>query len=60
MRDSEVVGKMGLDVKTDQEKCLHYAAFMSMLDRKRFDALYWTLFIVVILSLFVASWIYQR
>ena len=55
-----MVGKMGLDVKTDQEKCLHYAAFMSMLDRKRFDALYWTLFIVVILSLFVASWIYQR
>ncbi|RYO76277.1 hypothetical protein DL766_000536 [Monosporascus sp. MC13-8B] len=42
------------------EKCAHYAAFMSHLDRKHFDALYWALFFVVLFSLFASSWIYQR
>ncbi|RYP02419.1 hypothetical protein DL764_005798 [Monosporascus ibericus] len=42
------------------ERCAHYAGFMSHLDRKHFDALYWALFFVVLLSLFVSSWIYQR
>lgn len=51
---------MTLKAKTDPEKCQHYAGFMSHLNRRQFDALYWTLFITVILSLFIASWIYQR
>lgn len=43
----------------DEEKCKHYAQFMYKLDRIHFDALYWSLFFVVIGTLFVASWIYQ-
>ncbi|KAI1263755.1 hypothetical protein F5Y18DRAFT_115596 [Xylariaceae sp. FL1019] len=43
----------------DTERCQHYAAFASHLDRIHFDALYWTFFFLVIGSLFVASWIFQ-
>lgn len=43
----------------DDAKCEHYAHFTHELDRIHFDALYWSLFFVVIGTLFVASWIYQ-
>ncbi|ETS87357.1 hypothetical protein PFICI_01185 [Pestalotiopsis fici W106-1] len=45
--------------EVDEAKCRHYAQFMYRLDRIHFDALYWSLFFVVIGILFVASWIYQ-
>ncbi|KAH9887870.1 hypothetical protein F4778DRAFT_773722 [Xylariomycetidae sp. FL2044] len=43
----------------DPVRCQHYAAFASSLDRVHFDAIYWTMFFLVIGSLFVASWSYQ-
>ncbi|KAI0022437.1 hypothetical protein F4780DRAFT_197491 [Xylariomycetidae sp. FL0641] len=44
----------------DPLRCPHYAGFAHGLDRKHFDALYWVLFIIVVVILFFASWIYQR
>ncbi|KAI1811468.1 hypothetical protein GGS20DRAFT_593136 [Poronia punctata] len=43
----------------DPARCPHYAGFASHLDRTHFDALYWTLFFLVILALFSASWVFQ-
>ncbi|KAI0146584.1 hypothetical protein BJ166DRAFT_502387 [Pestalotiopsis sp. NC0098] len=53
------VAKAVIPGEIDEEKCRHYAQFMYKLDRIHFDALYWSLFFVVIGTLFVASWIYQ-
>ncbi|KAI1776640.1 hypothetical protein F4818DRAFT_355335 [Hypoxylon cercidicola] len=44
---------------TDPVRCPHYAQFASGLDRRHFDGVYWTLFILVIICLFVSSWVYQ-
>ncbi|KAK1757463.1 hypothetical protein QBC47DRAFT_296789 [Echria macrotheca] len=44
----------------DEQRCIHYAAFASHLDRKSFDAIYWILFFVNILILFIASWQYSH
>ncbi|EMR69851.1 hypothetical protein UCREL1_3127 [Eutypa lata UCREL1] len=51
---------MATKFEADPELCSHYAGFMSHLNRRHFDALYWTLFFLVIFSLFISSWIYQR
>lgn len=43
----------------DPVRCEHYARFTSHLDRIHFDVIYWVLFLCVIATLFLASWIYQ-
>ncbi|CAJ2512741.1 Uu.00g008600.m01.CDS01 [Anthostomella pinea] len=43
----------------DDVRCRHYAAFTSHLTRFHFDVMYWVLFLLVIGTLFLASWIYQ-
>ncbi|KAI0841209.1 hypothetical protein F5Y06DRAFT_215616 [Hypoxylon sp. FL0890] len=43
----------------DSLRCPHYAQFAADLDRVHFDGIYWTLFFLVIGTLFVSSWIYQ-
>ncbi|OTA75605.1 hypothetical protein M434DRAFT_268525 [Hypoxylon sp. CO27-5] len=43
----------------DPLRCPHYAQFAAELDRVHFDCIYWTLFFLVIGTLFVSSWIYQ-
>ncbi|KAI0152148.1 hypothetical protein F4776DRAFT_14620 [Hypoxylon sp. NC0597] len=43
----------------DPLRCPHYAQFAAELDRVHFDGIYWTLFFLVIGTLFVSSWIYQ-
>lgn len=43
-----------------EEQCAHYAKFMHTLERPAAEALYWTFFAVVLLSLFAASWRYGR
>ncbi|KAK0703738.1 hypothetical protein B0T26DRAFT_658418 [Lasiosphaeria miniovina] len=40
---------------TDPAQCQHYAAFASQLGRRTFDAIYWILFILVIMMLFLAA-----
>lgn len=44
---------------TDEERCEHYAPFLSHLRRNQLDALYWCLFFLVLGSLFLASWVFQ-
>ncbi|KAK3397794.1 hypothetical protein B0T20DRAFT_232003 [Sordaria brevicollis] len=46
-------------VPIDKAQCEHYAAFASHLDRKAFDGIYWSLFVFVIVMLFLASWKYS-
>lgn len=41
------------------EQCQHYAQFASHLGRTAFDGIYWSLFVFVILMLFLASWKYS-
>ena len=43
----------------DPGRCNHYAKFASRLDRVHFEGLYWLMFVLVILFLFLSSWIYQ-
>jgi hypothetical protein len=43
----------------DPERCEYYAHFTHHLDQVTFEGLFWSLFIAVILILFIASWIYQ-
>ncbi|KAK1776152.1 hypothetical protein QBC45DRAFT_225328 [Copromyces sp. CBS 386.78] len=43
----------------DPEQCQHYAEFASHLGRTAFDGIYWSLFVFVILMLFLASWKYS-
>ncbi|XXG98902.1 hypothetical protein Hte_005233 [Hypoxylon texense] len=43
----------------DPVRCPHYAQFAAGLDRAHFDGIYWTLFILVVICLFVSSWVYQ-
>ncbi|KAL2260767.1 hypothetical protein VTK26DRAFT_5142 [Humicola hyalothermophila] len=43
----------------DPERCRHYAAFASHLNRRSFDFIYWFLFVSVIGLLFLASWKYS-
>ncbi|KAJ4418137.1 hypothetical protein N0V85_001567 [Neurospora sp. IMI 360204] len=43
----------------DPEQCQHYAEFASHLGRTAFDGIYWSLFVFVIIMLFLASWKYS-
>lgn len=43
----------------DEVRCEHYAAFASHLGRREFDWIYWSLFVFVILMLFLSSWQYS-
>ncbi|EGO52733.1 hypothetical protein NEUTE1DRAFT_150219 [Neurospora tetrasperma FGSC 2508] len=43
----------------DPEQCQHYAHFAAHLDRTAFDGIYWSLFVFVIIMLFLASWKYS-
>ncbi|KAI0136346.1 hypothetical protein BJ170DRAFT_677224 [Xylariales sp. AK1849] len=44
----------------DPARCEFYAHFTHRLNRVHFEAVYWTLFITVIVILFLTSWLYQR
>ncbi|KAK3496699.1 uncharacterized protein B0T23DRAFT_401949 [Neurospora hispaniola] len=43
----------------DPEQCQHYAHFAAHLNRTAFDGIYWSLFVFVIIMLFLASWKYS-
>ncbi|KAI0872698.1 hypothetical protein GGS24DRAFT_491284 [Hypoxylon argillaceum] len=43
----------------DPTRCPHYAQFASNLQRIHVDVLYWTFFLLVIVALFTASWLFQ-
>ncbi|KAF2967527.1 hypothetical protein GQX73_g6034 [Xylaria multiplex] len=43
----------------DPARCHHYARFASSLNRTYAEALYWTLFFLVVVALFFSSWIFQ-
>lgn len=47
-------------VVVNEDQCRHYAGFAAHLDRHHFDAVYWVLFMLVVLMLFTASYKYSR
>ncbi|KAI2607065.1 uncharacterized protein GGS25DRAFT_317368 [Hypoxylon fragiforme] len=43
----------------DPLRCPNYAQFAAGFDRPHFDGIYWTMFFLVIFTLFIASWLFQ-
>ena len=51
---------MASSFEPNEELCQKYAKFASHLDRWHFNLIYWTMFVLNLFVLFLASWTYTR
>lgn len=55
-----VLKRTGKFTDLDERKCLHYARFLRDISRQQADAIFWSLFILVLMLLTISSGMYTR